>query len=60
MNKYIEMDLVRVIEDLQRAVDVCYTAPEKDDQGYPYATGYSRAAMQSAITQLNSIKHRIK
>lgn len=60
MNKYIEMDLVSIIETLQRAVDVCYTAPEKDDEGYPYATGYSRAAMQSAITQLNSIKHRIK
>ena len=50
--------LKRVINDLQNAVQVCYdvdSLSEDDVHSYPYATGYSRSAMQYAIEDLNNI-----
>ena len=45
--------LLQVIQRLGDAVDVCYTAPENPkEEGYPYATGYSKAAMQGVIESL--------
>ena len=45
--------LLNVIQRLEDAVDICHTAPEDPkNQGYPYATGYSRAAMQGVIETL--------
>jgi len=45
--------LLQVIQRLGDAVDICYTAPENPkEEGYPYATGYSRAAMQGVIETL--------
>ena len=38
--------------------DSTYTAPENPrEQGYPYATGYSRSAMQTAIENLQTLMH---
>ena len=35
-----------MIQRLEDAIDVCYTAPDNpNEQGYPYATGYSRSCM---------------
>jgi hypothetical protein len=42
--------------DLEESVNVCYTAPKKEGQGYPYATRYSRAAMQQTIKTLEALK----
>jgi len=54
--------LKRVIRDLEQAVDVCYNVDSAEDSGYektyPYATGYSRAAMQSAILDLNNLLNK--
>jgi hypothetical protein len=47
-------DLKRIVRDLKDAVDVCYTAPSKDGQGYPFATGYSRSAMQTVLQKLQN------
>ena len=50
--------LKRVISDLQNAVNVCYnvdSSGEDSERSYPFATGYSRSAMQYAILNLNSI-----
>jgi hypothetical protein len=45
--------LLQAIQDLEDAVDICHTAPEDPkNQGYPYATGYSRAAMRGVIEML--------
>ena len=41
----IDDQLVMLIDRLNNAINVCYEAPEIEDQGYPYATGYSRSAM---------------
>ena len=51
----IDTQLVSITERLQDAVNVCYTAPQNEDQGYPYATGYSKSAMQGVIEDLNRI-----
>ena len=51
----IDTQLLSLSERLQDAVKVCYTAPENEDQGYPYATGYSRSAMQGVIEDLTRI-----
>ena len=56
-----EITFDRIIRDLQNAVDVCYNADgSTDERSYPYATGYSRSAMQSAIEQLQSLKSELK
>jgi len=51
--------LKRLISNLQEAVNVCYNvdASESDncEKTYPFATGYSRAAMNSVIDDLNNI-----
>ena len=45
-----------IIDGLQDAINVCHTAPENPrEQGYPYATGYSRSAMQTAIENLQML-----
>jgi hypothetical protein len=49
--------LEALIEGLENAVNVCYTAPNNPDtEGYPYATGYSRAAMKETIKTLELLK----
>ena len=46
-------DIETIIERLQDAINVCYTAPENPrEQGYPFAAGYSRAAMQGVVEDL--------
>jgi hypothetical protein len=53
--------LKRIISDLQNAVQVCYdvdSLSEDDVHSYPYATGYSRAAMNSVIDDLNNILNK--
>lgn len=54
--------LKRLIRDLQDAVNVCYNvdASESDnyEKTYPFATGYSRAAMNSVIDDLNNILNK--
>ena len=43
MNMFtIDDQLIFLIDRLNNAVNVCYEAPENDEQGYPYATGQSQ------------------
>lgn len=52
--------LETLIEGLQSAVNVCYTAPNNpDSEGYPYATGYSRSAMLQTINTLEALKTQV-
>ena len=44
--------LVNVIQRLEEAIEVNYLAPDNPEQGYPYAAGYSRAAMQGVVEAL--------
>ena len=44
-----------MIERLENAVEVCYTAPENAEQGYPYAAGYARSCMQDTAEQLKEL-----
>ena len=55
-------DLKRIIRSLNDAIDVCYNAksidnnqPDTYNESYPFATGYSRSAMQSAVESLQGI-----
>ena len=54
--------LKRLIRDLQEAVNVCYNVDSSEsdnyEKTYPYATGYSRAAMNSVIEDLNNILNK--
>jgi len=51
--------LQRIIKDLESAVNVCYNVDSSQDEdyekSYPFATGYSRAAMQCAVLDLKNI-----
>ena len=49
-----ELDLI--INRLEDAINVCYNAPENPDtEGYPYATGFARSAMQGAVENLRKL-----
>jgi hypothetical protein len=48
-----ELDLI--IERLQEAIKVCHTAPDNTEEGWPYATGYARSAMQGAVEDLQRL-----
>ena len=55
-SKISNFDIENIIDGLQDAITVCHTAPENPrEQGYPFATGYSRAAMQTAIENLQML-----
>ena len=54
IDEYV-LDLM--IESLKESIGVTYTAPENPkEQGYPYATGYSRSCMTSIVETLELIK----
>ena len=45
-----------IIKRLEDAVNVYYTAPENpQEEGYPYATGFARSAMQGAVEDLRRL-----
>ena len=54
--------LERLIKSLQDAVDVCYNVDSSEsdnhERTYPFATGYSRSAMQNAIFDLNNLLNK--
>jgi len=56
----IDDQLVMIIDRLNNAVNVCYEAPEIEDQGYPYATGYSRSAMTDVANDLSKIVEQLR
>jgi len=52
--------LETLIEGLENAIKVSYAALDNPtEQGYPYATGYSRAAMREIIEQLKTLKSSV-
>ena len=60
--QYAQDDIAKIVRSLNDAIDVCYNAksvdherPDTFDESYPYAVGYSRSAMQSAIESLQGI-----
>ena len=56
MNTFpIDDQLVMLIDRLNTAVNVCYEAPDIEDQGYAYATGYARSAMIEVAKSLDVI-----
>ena len=61
MNTFtIDDQLVMIIDRLNNAINVCYEAPENEDQGYPYATGYSRSAMTDVANDLSKIVKQMR
>ena len=45
-----------IIGRLEDAIRVCHTAPENPkEEGYPYATGFARSAMQGAVEDLRRL-----
>ena len=51
-----KMELDLIINRLEDAINVCYTAPENpQEEGYPYATGFARSAMQGAVEDLRRL-----
>jgi hypothetical protein len=65
MMKTIEVSvhtLEALIEGLECAINVCYNVDSSSDdceKSYPYAAGYSRAAMESTVDQLKTLKSQI-
>ena len=55
----INQQLSNIIDRLNEAVNVCYEAPNIEDQGYPYATGFARSAMLSVSEQLAELQEQL-
>tara|TARA_B100000085_G_scaffold75055_1_gene67398 strand:- start:274 stop:468 length:195 start_codon:yes stop_codon:yes gene_type:complete len=61
MNTFpIDDQLVMLIDRLNSAVNVCYEAPENEDQGYAYATGWSQSAMSDVADSLSAIVKQMR
>ncbi len=56
----IDDQLVMIIDRLNNAVNVCHEAPENEDQGYAYATGYARSAMSDTADDLSAIVEQLR
>ena len=56
----IDDQLVMLIDRLNSAVNVCHVAPDNEDQGYPYATGYARSAMSDVADDLSAIVEQLR
>ena len=56
----LDDQLVMLIDRLNTAVNVCYEAPDRTDQGYAYATGYSRSAMADVANDLSKIVEQMR
>jgi len=56
-------EILSVIDTLTAAVNVCYSvdnSSEDHEKSYPFATGYSKAAMQNAIKDLTHILNKFQ
>ena len=61
MNTFpLDDQLVILIDRLNTAINVCHEAPEIKDQGYPFATGYSRSAMMGVADDLSAIVKQMR
>jgi len=61
MNTFpIDDQLIFLIDRLNTAINVCYEAPDRTDQGYAYATGYSRSAMTDVANDLSKIVEQMR
>ena len=56
-----DWQLQQMVKTLEDAINVCYNAKTVDDsdpttvdQSYPYATGYSRSAMEQVLSSLKN------
>ena len=56
----IDLKLSNMIQRLDEAVNVCQSAPDVEDQGYPYATGYSMSAMRAVLEQLTELQQQFQ
>ena len=56
----INEQLSNIICRLNVAVNVCYSAPNKEDEGYPYATGYARSAIQGSVESLVKVQQQLQ
>jgi hypothetical protein len=51
-------DIETIIGGLEDAINVCYrvdSSSDDNERSYPYAAGYSRAAMRTAVQSLRSL-----
>ena len=61
MNTFsIDDQLIMMIDRLNAAVNVCYESPSNPDEGYAYATGYSRSAMTDVANDLSKIVEQMR
>ena len=56
----IDDQLIMLIDRLNEAVNVCHEAPDIEDQGYPFATGYARSAMTGVADSLSAIVKQMR
>jgi hypothetical protein len=57
--KYVtipETTLETVIDGLQDVLKVCRTAPSDPEKSYPYAVGYSCAALEHIVATIERLK----
>ena len=56
----INQQLTTMIDRLNVAVKVCNEAPNNENEGYPYATGFARSAMLFVSEQLAELQEQLQ
>jgi hypothetical protein len=56
MNETVELNLNNIVEILNQAIYESETAIDHPEKGYPYACGYSRAAMKNVLDKVQFLK----
>jgi hypothetical protein len=52
MNETVQLKLNKIVKDLEQAIYESEIAINDPEKGYPYACGYSRAAMKSVLDDI--------
>jgi len=61
MCKISNHEIETIIDGLTDAINICYRADSSSDdheRSYPFAAGYSRAAMQTAVENLTKLMQK--
>jgi hypothetical protein len=56
MNETVELNLNNIVEILNQAIYESEIAIDHPEKGYPYACGYSRAAMKNVLDKVQFLK----
>ena len=56
MNETVQLKLNKIVKDLEQSIYESEMAIDHPEKGYPYAAGYSRAALKMVLDDVQLLK----